>query len=58
MALDARNPAAQGEAAQGRMLWFVHVGRAGRVAVYQATVLGQPNSAEAGVTFFEGLHLP
>jgi len=58
VALHLRQPAGRGENAQGRMLWFVHVARSGKVALYQAMVLGEPSSAEAPATFFEGIHLP
>jgi hypothetical protein len=40
-----------------RVLWFAQP-LGGAVAVYQATVLGQPSSGEAAKTFFDGLHLP
>ena len=39
------------------VLWFAQQ-RAGKMAVYQATVLGRPTSAEAPGAFFEGLRLP
>ena len=59
VALRARGGApGQHGTAQGRMLWFAHTSRNGRFAVYQATVLGEPSSAEASSTFFEGIHLP
>ena len=58
MALRARDPSGQRGSPQGRMLWFVHAGKSGQMAVYQATVLGEPSSAEASATFFEGIHLP
>lgn len=58
VALRARDPSGQRGSAQGRMLWFVHAAKNGRLAVYQATVLGEPASAEASTTFFEGIHLP
>jgi len=46
-----------GSAAPAHMLWFAQE-RPGKVALYQATVLGRPASAEALGTFFEGLRLP
>ncbi|MDO9382772.1 MAG: hypothetical protein Q7T86_07905 [Hyphomicrobiaceae bacterium] len=50
------------EAAQGaspvQILWFAQSQKDGTVALYQATVLGKPSSAEASKTFFEGLRLP
>ncbi|GAA4351248.1 hypothetical protein GCM10023165_39310 [Variovorax defluvii] len=49
--------AAEGRPAQAHMLWFAQEG-AGKMALYQATVLGRPESAEALTTFFEGLRLP
>ncbi|OUM04195.1 hypothetical protein [Variovorax sp. JS1663] len=48
---------AAGGPAPAHMLWFAQQ-RAGKMALYQATVLGQPVSADARVTFFEGLRLP
>lgn len=41
-----------------QVLWFAQSQKDGSVALYQATVLGQPSSAEASKTFFEGLRLP
>ncbi len=58
VALRARGSADKGRNAQGRMLWFVHLAKGGRLGLYQATVLGEPSSAEATATFFEGIHLP
>lgn len=58
VALRARDPSGRPGSSQGRMLWFAHAGKSGQLAVYQATVLGEPSSAEAGTTFFEGIHLP
>ena len=43
--------------APAHMLWFAQQ-RAGKMALYQATVLGQPSSPEARAIFFEGLRLP
>lgn len=43
--------------ATAHLLWFAQ-GRAGGVSLYQATVLGRPSSADALVTFDEGLRLP
>ncbi|MGJ7486200.1 hypothetical protein ACSFA2_13140 [Variovorax sp. LT2P21] len=43
--------------AQAHLLWFAQ-SRAGGVSLYQATVLGQPSSADAVTTFDEGLRLP
>jgi len=39
------------------VMWFAQ-SRGGKMALYQATVIGEPSSAEALATFFEGLHLP
>lgn len=58
IALRVRQPVATGQNGQGRMLWFAHVAKNGQVALYQATVLGEPSSPEAPATFFEGIHLP
>ena len=58
VALRVRGPRTGAGSAQGRMLWFVHRPSGGRPALYQATVLGEPSSAEASATFFEGLRLP
>jgi hypothetical protein len=52
--LDVQEPAGSPPA---HMLWFAQQ-QAGRVALYQATVLGRPASADALPTFFEGLRLP
>jgi hypothetical protein len=41
-----------------QVLWFARQQPGGTVALYQATVLGRPSSAEAIPTFFEGLRLP
>ncbi|MGN8084164.1 hypothetical protein [Variovorax sp. 22077] len=41
-----------------QVLWFAQSQKDGSVALYQATVLGRPSSAEAAPTFFEGLRLP
>lgn len=41
-----------------QILWFAQSQKDGTVALYQATVLGMPASAEASKTFFEGLRLP
>lgn len=46
-----------GGPAPAHVLWFAQQ-RAGKVALYQATVLGRPESAEAPGVFFEGLRLP
>ena len=40
-----------------RVLWFARQHPHG-VSLYQATAIGQPASAEALETFFEGLRLP
>ena len=58
VALRAQGSTGKGGAAQARMLWFAYAAKGGRLAVYQATVLGEPASAEASATFFEGIHLP
>ncbi|MBT2326415.1 hypothetical protein J7E62_29300 [Variovorax paradoxus] len=48
----------QGDAgAPAHVLWFAQQ-RAGKMALYQATVLGKPASPEALASFFEGLRLP
>ncbi len=39
------------------VVWFAQQ-RAGRMALYQATVVGQPSQPEALTTFIEGLRLP
>ncbi|KQU82276.1 hypothetical protein ASC78_16885 [Variovorax sp. Root318D1] len=54
--LDAQ-PAHPGSASV-QVLWFAQSQKDGRVALYQATVLGRPSSPEAAKTFFEGLRLP
>ena len=46
-----------GASAPTHVLWFAQQ-RAGKMALYQATVLGQPSSPEARAIFFEGLRLP
>lgn len=46
-----------GASAPTHVLWFAQQ-RAGKVALYQATVLGKPSSSEALAIFFEGLRLP
>jgi len=46
-----------GAGAPTHVLWFAQQ-RAGKMALYQATVLGKPSSPEALPTFFEGLRLP
>ncbi|NVM93269.1 hypothetical protein FHT32_006966 [Variovorax sp. SG517] len=57
--LDARpQQQPQGGATQLQVLWFAQSQKDGTVALYQATVLGRPSSAEASKTFFEGLRLP
>lgn len=55
--LDTQSANTSGQPAPTHVLWFAQQ-RAGRVSIYQATVLGQPSSAEALPTFFEGLRLP
>jgi hypothetical protein len=55
--LDAEAAPGNGGGAPTHVLWFAQQ-RAGRVALYQATVLGKPSSPEALTTFFEGLRLP
>ena len=52
--LDVQEPAGSPSA---HMLWFAQQ-QAGGVALYQATVIGRPASADALPTFFEGLRLP
>ncbi|MDB5732606.1 MAG: hypothetical protein JWQ03_2501 [Variovorax sp.] len=52
---------AQGRPAQSQSLWFagpVRGGPPGALALYQASVLGQPREPEAVATFFAGLRLP
>ncbi|MEJ7687119.1 MAG: hypothetical protein WKG52_09085 [Variovorax sp.] len=39
------------------VVWFAQQ-RAGRMALYQATVVGEPSQPEALTTFIEGLRLP
>ncbi len=46
-----------GDPAPAQMLWFAQQ-RGGKTALYQATVLGRPASADAPTVFFEGLRLP
>ncbi|SDC89320.1 hypothetical protein SAMN05444679_10621 [Variovorax sp. CF079] len=46
-----------GASAPTHVLWFAQQ-RAGKMALYQATVLGKPSSPEARAIFFEGLRLP
>jgi hypothetical protein len=46
-----------GASAPTHVLWFAQQ-RAGKMALYQATVLGEPSSSEARSIFFEGLRLP
>jgi len=48
---------ADGQAIPTHILWFAQ-DRAGKVSLYQATVLGDPSSPEALATFFEGLRIP
>ncbi|RZL90563.1 MAG: hypothetical protein EOP82_15355 [Variovorax sp.] len=55
--LDAPDASPDGRGASTHVLWFAQQ-RAGKVALYQATVLGRPSSPEALPTFFEGLRLP
>ena len=54
--LDAQPP--QQGAAPVQVLWFAQSQKDGTVALYQATVLGKPSSAEAAKAFFDGLRLP
>ena len=51
---------AQGRPVQAQSLWFVAPARGtpGALALYQASVLGEPSEPEAAATFFEGLRLP
>jgi len=46
-----------GGPAPAQILWFAQQ-RGGKTALYQATVLGRPASADAPTVFFEGLRLP
>ena len=46
-----------GDPAPAQILWFAQQ-RGGKTALYQATVLGRPTSADAPTVFFEGLRLP
>ncbi|RZL63290.1 MAG: hypothetical protein EOP81_13275 [Variovorax sp.] len=41
-----------------QVLWFAKARSDGTVALYQATVLGQPSASDAADTFFDGLRLP
>jgi hypothetical protein len=54
--LEARQEGAGGPG-PAHILWFVQQG-AGKTALYQATVLGRPASADPPALFFEGLRLP
>jgi hypothetical protein len=54
--LEAEPP--QPGAAPVRVLWFAQRQKDGRVALYQATVLGRPTAPDAVSAFFEGLRLP
>jgi len=54
--LDARRGGAE-ERPAAQILWFAQL-RAGGVSVYQATVLGALDRAEATSVFFDGLRLP
>lgn len=54
--LDAQDEAAAGSP-QVHVFWFAQE-RAGKVALYQATIVGKSLSPEAITTFFEGLRLP
>ncbi len=55
--LDAQDEAAAGSGSQVHIFWFAQE-RAGKVALYQATIVGKNPSPEAITTFFEGLRLP
>lgn len=55
--LDTTGPATEAASPGAHVLWFAQQ-RAGKVAIYQAIVLGKPSSPEAVSTFFEGLRLP
>ncbi|MGK6308723.1 hypothetical protein [Variovorax sp. DT-64] len=50
-------PQGAGDPAPAQILWFAQQ-RGGKTALYQATVVGRPASADAPTVFFEGLRLP
>lgn len=50
-----------GSKSPAKIWWFAQTtdsDRSGKVMLYQATVLGQPDDSNATATFFESLHLP
>lgn len=55
--VDAAPSDGGGSSAATHVLWFAQA-RGGKMALYQATVIGEPSSGEALNTFFDGLHLP
>jgi hypothetical protein len=55
--LDAQDEAAAGAGSQVHVVWFAQE-RIGKVALYQATIVGKSPAPEAITTFFEGLRLP
>jgi hypothetical protein len=55
--LDTSGQDSHGQSGTMHVLWFARQG-AGGTALYQATVLGKPSSAEALTTFFEGVRMP
>ncbi|MDP9901345.1 hypothetical protein [Variovorax ginsengisoli] len=59
--LDAPPPGTAGgrvDAGTGaHVLWFAQA-RGGKMALYQATVIGEPSASDALATFFDGLRLP
>ncbi|MDM0046879.1 hypothetical protein QTH91_20475 [Variovorax dokdonensis] len=56
---DASRPQAQSGSGGERssLVWFGRRHRDGTFSLYQATILGKPESQEAAETFFAGLHL-
>lgn len=56
--IDTPPPAAGAPTDESRhVLWFAQA-RGGKVSLYQATVLGQPEAEDVVATFFDGLRLP
>jgi len=54
----AQRLGAKSDTARIAVLWFSQAQADGRVALYQATLLGEPAEPGAAPTFFEGLRLP
>ncbi len=55
--LEIAGGAAPGRPSQAQLVWFARATGSGRVALFQAMVLGKPSEVEAVSTFFEGLRL-